>query len=278
MEQTTEADCTHPKRTGRICTTCGQADGPVTETGEALGHNYGTPTITKAADCSKKQNGEKESTCSRCNDVKKEVIDYKLTHTTVSEYKDATCTEAGKYVTKCTACNEIISTEVMDELDPPTGHTLKVTPAEAATCSKPGKTEGKTCSKCGEVVAKPTETPIDPDNHTYSRFSETKPATCTEDGLKYRTCSGCGKYDYAVIPAAHSWSEDKMNEEGTAVIRECTKCTEIEILFIADGYKHCEKCGKITEPAITPGKAATCTEDGMTEGKKCGKKDCDIVF
>ena len=65
--------------------------------------------------------------------------------------------------------------------------------------------------------------------HEFGEYVSNNDATCTEDGTKSATCALCG-YKKTVV------------DEGTAL-------------------GHSEE--------IIPGKAATCTEDGLTEGKKC---------
>ena len=60
------------------------------------------------------------------------------------------------------------------------GHKEEAIPGKAATCTKPGLTEGKKCSICGETLAAQEEIPAT--GHTEETIPG-KAATCTEPGL-----------------------------------------------------------------------------------------------
>ncbi len=68
--------------------------------------------------------------------------------------------------------------------------------------------------------------------HSFSDWVETTAATCTTDGLKTRTCSGCGEVETEVIPAlGHNWVEDSIThaatcEEDGKEITHCSRCNE----------------------------------------------------
>ena len=81
----------------------------------------------------------------------------------------------------------------------------------------------------------------DEDAHTHDMTKvQAVAATCTEDGNEaYYKCSECGKY----------FSDEAGN----------TEISLEDTVIAATGHK-VEKL---------PGKAATCTEDGLTEGEKC---------
>lgn len=78
--------------------------------------------------------------------------------------------------------------------------------------------------------------------HSYGDWSVSKAATCTEDGLKSRTCSRCGNVEEVVLPRCHQleeeWTVDKVAtpEENGIMSRHCKVCGEHfeEIIFTYD--------------------------------------------
>ena len=68
-----------------------------------------------------------------------------------------------------------------------------------ATCTEPGKTEGKHCSVCNEVLVAQEEIPAT--DHKWDNGKVTKEPTATEDGVKTYTCANCGETKTEVIPA-----------------------------------------------------------------------------
>ena len=146
--------------------------------------------------------------------------------------KPATCTSVGSKI--CTECG---ATDVI----PMKSHSWK--DGKPATCTENGS---KICTVCGATDEIPAK------NHSWK---DGKPATCTENGS--RICTVCGATD--VIPAKnHTWKNGKP-----------ATCS-------SEGNKLCTVCGaseKIPKLAHTEvviaGKAATCTETGLTDGKKC---------
>ena len=153
------------------------------------------------------------------------------THTW-KEGKPATCTSAGSKI--CTVCG---ATDII----PATNHSWK--DGKPATCTSAGS---KICTVCGA-----TET-IPATNH---KWKDGKPATCTSDGNKI--CTVCGATE--PIPATnHKWKDGKPATCSSEGSRICTVCGATENI----------KKLPHTEITIT-GKAASCTETGLTEGKKC---------
>ena len=50
--------------------------------------------------------------------------------------------------------------------------------------------------------------------HVWGEWEVTTPATCTEAGVKTRTCSVCGETETAAIPAAgHNWGDDNICDD-----------------------------------------------------------------
>ena len=89
-------------------------------------------------------------------------------------------------------------------------------------------TDGEVCSVCGATLTEQTTIPAT--GHSWSDWTETKAATCTEDGAEARSCSACGAEETQTIAAkGHnyvvSWS---FNEDFTKKIKTttCTVCGE----------------------------------------------------
>ncbi|MBR6793636.1 MAG: hypothetical protein IKM48_04690, partial [Clostridia bacterium] len=143
-----------------------------------------------------------------------------------------TCTEAGSYdnVVYCSVCGEEISRETVT-VDA-LGHTEEVIPGKAATCIETGLTDGVKCAVCGEIITAQEEIPA---------LGHIGAEPVIENNVD-PTCTTAGSYDNVVY---------------------CTVCGE-EIsreTVTVDALGH-------TEETI-PGKAATCTETGLTDGVKC---------
>ena len=77
-------------------------------------------------------------------------------------------------------------------------------PAVSPTCTEHGYTEGIECSVCHEILTAPTEVPAT--GHSYGDWTIIKEATCTEEGLKQRTCTVCSTMEEEIIPMTeHDW-------------------------------------------------------------------------
>lgn len=140
----------------------------------------------------------------------------------------------------------------------------------------------------GDVTA-PPETGAH--THSFGAWTVVKAPTCTEAGSRERVCS-CGEKESEsvdatghkeVIDAATSATCDKT---GLTEGKHCSKCNTVlikqtEIPKIAHTYDNnddatCNGCGyvrnincKHTHTQTLYAKEATCTEAGLTEGKKC---------
>ena len=139
-----------------------------------------------------------------------------------------TCSACGKYFSDVAGKNEI---EENSWVQAAAGHTPKVIPGTAATCTEPGLTEGSKCAVCGIVLAKQQEIPALGHSAVTDKAVS---ATCTEDSWTEGShCGRCGatlKKQERVPALGHSAVTDK------AVSATCTE----------DGWtegSHCNRCG-----------------------------------
>lgn len=113
--------------------------------------------------------------------------------------------------------------------------------------------------------------------HEHRLKTHTVKATCTKDGEEYEVCEICGNTigEVRVLKAAgHSWQDD------FTIDKEAT-CSEVGSKSV-----HCSNCSatkystEIAKKAHTvvtdKGVAATCTENGITEGSHCSS--CGAVI
>ena len=108
------------KTEGKHCSVCGTVL-VAQETIDALGHDYGAWTQTKAPTCTEK--GEEKRTCSRCDAFEvREIAAHGHTEV-IDPAVPATCTEAGKTEGKhCSVCGTVL---VAQETVPALGHSYK---------------------------------------------------------------------------------------------------------------------------------------------------------
>ena len=260
----------------------------------------------KAATCTEAglTDGEKCSVCHAVIVEQKEIpaLGHSWGEWTVTT--PASCTATGEETRTCDRCAATEKRELAK-----TGHTEVVDPAVGATCTEPGKTEGKHCSVCNAVIK--AQEVIPAKGHTEVIDTAVAP-TCTEPGkTEGKHCSVCNTVLVAqeVIPAkGHTEVIDEAIEAtcttpGKTEGKHCSVCNEVivaqtevpakghtevvdlavEATCTAPGKtegKHCSVCGEVitaqeTVPAkghtevVDPVVEATCTKPGKTEGKHC---------
>lgn len=173
--------------------------------------------------------------------------------------KAPTCTEEGLSEQSC-ACGEK-QTRTESVLAHTEGEWVE---DKAPTCTEAGSKYVQ-CSVCKTTVK--TES-IPAKGHTDGDWIIDKEATVTTDGSKHLECLVCkATIKTEVIPATP-------HTPGEWIVDKSATCTEA-------GLRHrvCTKCGETTDTETISArghsevedkaKAATCTEDGLTEGKYC---------
>ncbi len=179
------------------------------------------------------------------------------------------------------------STSTPDETSTPDSTGDSTTSTEDPSTSTPDGTEPGTSTPGTSTEPPETSTPAPgtsteaPEtstpaecNHSYGTWSVQKDATCTDDGLKTRTCSKCGNAQQEVIKATgHSYGSWKTTKNATCdtngtKTRTCSKCNKTETETIA-ATGHTWDSGKVTTTPTSCSdmgiKTYTCTKCGKTK-------------
>lgn len=173
-------------------------------------------------------------------------------------------------------------------------HVVVIDEAIAPTCTTDGFTEGKHCSKCNEVIV--AQTRVDALGHTEAEavVENNVAPDCITDG-SYDSVVYCSVCSDEI--SRTSVTVDALGHSEETITGKAASCTETGL---TDGVK-CNTCGETlieqseipakghtdlepkdyicdvcnadlctnhTEETI-PAKSPTCTETGLTEGKKC---------
>lgn len=160
--------------------------------------------------------------------------------------------------------------------------------AQQPSCTQEGWLEHYTCTLCRKYFVKVGEDMVEVDREDISspvlvhKWSDwfVKPATCTEEGGEMRYCALCGKTEHrgeTIDATGHNLTHHEAvastcEVAGNSEYWSCDRCG----LYFSDGQgsQPIEENSWIlplaehTEETI-PGKAATCTETGLTDGVKC---------
>ena len=207
-------------------------------------------------------------------------VQVEVEHNWQSKYtvdKEATCTENGSQSIHCDVCNAINENKV--KVIKATGHKAEKIAGKAASCTEDGITEGSKCSVCGEILKK--QEVIKATGHKWSAWEVTKEASETEEGSRRRVCENDKTHvETEVIPVlAHVHKLTKTEAKKASCTENGNKeyyvCSGCKKLFAdADAAKEINKEDTVIKATghkaeKIAGKAATYTENGLTEGSKC---------
>ena len=284
IKYVTNAVCEHEKATTNVVGVTCTTDGYIEHICDECGHTYKTdieeaPGHTEVIDARVEptcvDTGLTEGKhCSACSEVLVAQTTIPANgHTDgevqVENFVDADCeAKDGSYdnVVRCTVCNEIISRE---HVVIKAGHVDEDNNNECDRCHNTvcvhegtwevGENDLHTrvCTKCST-----TETH---QGHDYPETGVVTAPTCTEDGYTTYTCTLCkGTKTEEGDPAlTHDMVDaDCLNDA------RCKRdgCDYVEV---GSALGHTEE--------VVPGKPATCTNSGLTEGKKCSVCNAVIV-
>ena len=257
IDKAVAATCEEPGLTeGSHCSLCNtvfvaQQEIPL------IGHNYSTEVIEPTCE----EDGYTIHTCSNCNDFYKDTYIDALGHKemVISGYA-ATCEESG--LTDWKYCSECFYLLQDQEIIPALGHTEVINKGKPATCEEPGLTDEIYCSVCETVLLVQEEIPFL--GHNYS--TKVTKSTCEEKGYTTHTCERCNdsyndSFTESLGHSYYSITTDPTCEEEGYTTHTCERCnhTYEDTYIKTSGHKE----------MIIPGKAATCEESGLTDGKKC---------
>lgn len=202
-----------------------------------------------------------------------------LDHNYTSEItKPATCTEEGLETFTCINCNDSY-TSVLPKTDHIVGNTEDVIITEASCMESGLKEVTSYCKDCNAEIG--TEEIVIPAfNHKYI-ITDSKNATCTEEGYKTYKCSNCNDTYTETIPMTdHTVVIDKAisancNQTGLTEGSHCSVCNKIiKEQSVIPGTVHIYDNGKITTTATcaaTGVKTYTCKNCGTTKTEAVSK-------
>ena len=260
------ADCVNTGLTeGKQCTFCGEIY-VKQEVVPAKGHSMpATWTQSKAPTC--EADGEEQRVCTvaNCGHTEKRAI--KATGHNMSAFAQTTApTCEGKGVSTSTCLNGCGKTETKEIAA--TGHKMGAfVQTTAPTCEGKGVSTSTCANGCGKTETKE----IPAIGHKMSEFAVTKAPECTVAGSATSEClNGCGKTEKKEVPAlGHDWNKTagtaaSCSAEGKKDLWVCKTCG------VTDKDNDGSAVAKLPHtPGVVPGKDATCTATGLTEGSKC---------
>ncbi len=264
-ETVTSPTCTDTGSRQRDCSVCGYIE---TSGIDAKGHKWEMEyTIDQEPTCTSE--GSKSIHCKNCEAVKSsEVIPAAGHRMTVTEAKEATCTQAGNTAYwYCAVCRKYFhdeggtqETELPDTVIPPKGHDYLPVVTEP-TCTEQGYTTF-TCSRCADGYID-SESYVAAFGHSFGEWETVTSPTCTDTGSRKRTCNVCGYIETSGVDAkGHKWEmeyiidqEPTCTSEGSKSIH-CKNCEAVKSSEVIPAAGH--------RMTVTEAKEATCTQAGNT--------------
>ena len=251
------------------CTKCNAETSRVNTTVPATGHTAGEAVKENqtAASCDEAGSYDSVVYCSGCNaELSRKTIttdqavghNYQFTETIIA----VTCTTAGKDKYTCKSCGDTEERTVTA-----LGHELTQVEAKAPTCEEDGYEAYEHCSVCDYTTFKAVEAT------GHSHEAVVTAPTCTAVGYTTYTCHCGDTYtDDEVAATGHTNAdaviENKVDATCSAQgsydsVVYCSVCdAELSRTTVTvSALGHTEE----TLAAVAP----TCTETGLTEGKKC---------
>ncbi len=195
--------------------------------------------------------------------------------TTTVKLKDATRDgyDFGGWYTNENFSKDSYVTELTNKFDSDIILFAKWVEKSTNSTTNPTTSENPSTTKPNTEVPTPEPTPSH--THTFSEWTTTKSATCTETGELSRTCSTCGEVETSTIPATgHNFSttaEVITNATCTTPGKKAYKCQNPGCTEYKDEYVIYPTGHKVT---YTTTKEPTCTSKGEKSGTctVCGAK------
>ena len=254
------ATCTQDGLTdGSHCGRCGAAITAQTVI-PATGHSWDKGTVTREP--TEEQPGIRTYTCTACRETRTEEIPpLEHTHKYTSVVTAPTCTEGG-YTTYTCACGD----SYVDDRTNALGHNPVTDKGYAATCTQDGLTDGSHCGRCGAAIT--AQTVIPATGHSWDKGTVTREPTEEQPGIRTYTCTACRETRTEEIPPLEH------THKYTSVVTAPT-CTEggytTYTCACGDSYVDDRTNALGHAPVTDKGYAATCTQDGLTDGSHCSR-------
>ncbi len=266
----TAPTCTQKGSRSKSCTGCGEA----METGAiaATGHNKSDWIIDMLAACEK--SGKRHKECTTCGEeLDSDVLDATgHRETKLVMQKPATCTEDGINNRVCTACDKVVRANIKI---PATGHPKAVWQlTDPATCTADGE-EKLYCPDCEDYTGDVRT--IDATGHTDGEHRITQEGDCVTDEIANVYCGVCLGFVRTEIKESTGhvltdWITDRKatcTEDGLAY-KSCTVCETAQA-----ETKALPATGHQKSPWQTD-KDVTCEEDGHRQ-RVCLNEGCGAV-
>lgn len=314
-EKTFAATCDKAERKGKVCNVCGLEDTTDVAGGKPAYGEHDYKCVKAFSDCV--YSAAELYKCQRCGN--EEIKNWKetgKTHPTDKIKKiwvgaEPTCTEGGTYFTVCTACNQYLDVQYLDDsnntvFEPVIKYSGKLDhdydntkhKVVYANCVEGGY-ESDYCKRCGEtIISNKTKAVVPVTYGTAAGHKDWKilswkiEGNCYKDGIAIYGCPYCGKtlkdynvtnYNgyavdangYVTVPAGHDFPTDVEAKKDPSLIKNvlmAPTCAEDGI-----GTVVCNRCGakhSRLDSIPATGKHNFGTE--LVEGKLC--TDYDVTY